>query len=60
MTRDVPRNRHQVNRVQLTMLRPLFRWSAGREAYVLRGIGAKRGPVLIPSEPDSGVDAMFR
>ena len=30
----------------LLVLRPLFRYSHGRDAYVLRGLGANVGPVL--------------
>jgi hypothetical protein len=29
------------------VLRPLFRYSPIRDAYVLRGIGGSRGPVLV-------------
>jgi hypothetical protein len=28
------------------LLKPLFRYSYGRDAFVLRGIGGSRGPVL--------------
>ena len=31
----------------LALLRPLFRYSPMRDAYVLRAIGARRGPVLV-------------
>jgi hypothetical protein len=30
----------------LSLLRPLFRYSYGRDAFVLRAIGSNRGPVL--------------
>lgn len=30
----------------IVMLRPLFRYSLARDAYVLRLIGSTRGPVL--------------
>jgi hypothetical protein len=29
---------------------PLFRYSPMRDAYVLRGIGGRLGPVLVPQE----------
>jgi hypothetical protein len=28
------------------LLTPVFRYSIGRDAYVLRGVGNRRGPVL--------------
>ena len=31
---------------KLAALAPLFRYSYSRDAYILRGIGTKRGPVL--------------
>lgn len=40
------RPRHYVSRVTLALLRPLLRYSRSRDAYVLRGIGNTRGPVL--------------
>lgn len=40
------RPRHYVSRVTLLLLRPLFRPSRSRDAYVLRVIGGSRGPVL--------------
>jgi len=30
----------------LTLLRPFFRYSYGRDAFVLRGVGSAYGPVL--------------
>jgi hypothetical protein len=41
-----PRTRHYLSPVLLVLLRPLFRWSYGRGAYVLRFVGEHRGPVL--------------
>jgi hypothetical protein len=32
----------------LKLLTPLFRFSTSRSAYVLRVVGNRRGPVLIP------------
>ena len=40
------RPRHYVSRGTLALLRPLFRYSLSRDAYVLRGVGNSRGPVL--------------
>jgi hypothetical protein len=33
----------------LALMRPLFRYSDSREAYVLRVVGNRMGPVLRPS-----------
>jgi hypothetical protein len=44
----------------MTLLRPFLRYSRSRDAYVLRGIGAKTGPVLRldrrTGQPFDGVD----
>jgi hypothetical protein len=40
------RTRRYVARYWLTLLGPLFRYSYSRNAYVLRGVGARVGPVL--------------
>jgi len=42
-----PRRRRSVAPSTLTLLWPLFRYSAIRDAYVLRLIGGRRGPVLV-------------
>ncbi|MGH2850304.1 MAG: hypothetical protein ACRDLP_06775 [Solirubrobacteraceae bacterium] len=44
--RRTPRKRTQVSRLALFLLRPLFRYSFHRDAYVLRAIGERFGPVL--------------
>lgn len=44
--RTTPRQRHPVSPATVRLLSPLFRYSIGRDAYVLRGIGNRRGPVL--------------
>ena len=36
---------------QLAALAPIFRYSYSRDAYILRGVGSKRGPVLRPRSP---------
>ncbi len=40
------RPRHYISRGTLALLRPLFRYSLSRDAYVVRVIGNTRGPVL--------------
>ena len=44
--RKAPRRRRYVSRRTLILLKPLFRYSERREAYVLRLIGRRVGPVL--------------
>ena len=44
--REVPRERRYMSRASLTVLSPLFRHSLTRDAYVLRGVGNRLGPVL--------------
>lgn len=44
--RSTPRTRRQVGPQTAKLLTPLFRYSYGRDAYVLRGIGNRLGPVL--------------
>jgi len=44
--RSVPRTRHQVSPRAVRALSPFFRQSYGRDAYVLRGVGNRWGPVL--------------
>ncbi len=51
--RTTPRPRHTVNPVVLALLRPALRYSYTREAFVLRGIGNQRGPVLVRATPES-------
>jgi hypothetical protein len=46
MPTSVPRPRHSVPGWLLVLLRPLFRYSVTRDAYVLRAVGNRRGPVL--------------
>ncbi len=40
------RPRHGVPAVVIAVLRPMFRFSYTRDAYVLRFVGNRRGPVL--------------
>jgi hypothetical protein len=44
--RTVKRPRRYVARHWLLLARPLLRYSAVRDAYVLRGVGRRMGPVL--------------
>jgi hypothetical protein len=44
--RTVKRPRRYVARHWLLLLRPAVRYSASRDAYVLRGVGRRVGPVL--------------
>ncbi|HEX3518112.1 MAG TPA: hypothetical protein VHT29_03655 [Solirubrobacteraceae bacterium] len=44
--RAVPRRRHYLASQRLTLLTPVFRYSDSRDAYVLRVIGKRVGPVL--------------
>ena len=44
--RDLPRRRRHVSPAVFTAMSPLFRYSVSRDAYVLRGVGRRRGPVL--------------
>lgn len=48
--RTEQRRRRHVGPVALLALRTVFRYSASREAYVLRGVGNHLGPVLKPKE----------
>jgi hypothetical protein len=44
--RTVRRPRRYVPRHWLLLMRPLLRYSEVRDAYVLRGVGRRTGPVL--------------
>jgi hypothetical protein len=46
MARTVQRKRHALPDATVSLLRPLLRYSASRDAYVLRGVGNKAGPVV--------------
>jgi hypothetical protein len=45
MTR-APRHRRYIGRRTLVVLRPIYRYSYPRDAYVLRAVGRRFGPVL--------------
>ena len=42
------RPRHHVPAWLVRLLWPVFRYSTSRDAYVLRAVGQRRGPVLKP------------
>jgi hypothetical protein len=44
--RTQSRPRREIGPLTLTLAKVAFRWSASREAYVLRGVGNRMGPVL--------------
>lgn len=46
------RPRHYVSPLLLRVLLPLVRYSTSRNAYVLRGVGRRFGPVLRPRLSD--------
>ena len=45
--RGEPRARRPVSQRTLRIIKPVFRYSCFRDAYVMRGIGNWFGPVLI-------------
>jgi hypothetical protein len=52
--RTTPRPRRTIRRSQQFWIRPLFRYSYTREAFVLRVVGRHIGPVLqIADEPST-------
>jgi hypothetical protein len=57
-----PRHRRYIGRRTLIVLRPIYRYSYPRDAYVLRGFGRRFGPVLAVDrrftrdEPPGGVE----
>jgi hypothetical protein len=50
VTRATPRRRRYVSQRTLSLLRPLFAYNHNRDAYILRGVGKRFGPVLRSSE----------
>ncbi len=44
--RTVPRQRRYVSHGAIVLCRPLLSFDYGRAAYVLKGVGRHRGPVL--------------
>jgi hypothetical protein len=56
------RTRRYVGRHWLTLLKPLYRYSYSRDAFVLRGVGSSFGPVLRPDRrvrrdrPSDGIE----
>jgi hypothetical protein len=52
--RSTRRPRRYVGRHWLLILRPLLRYSAVRDAFVLRFVGRSKGPVLRPDRRRRG------
>lgn len=55
--RDTPRPRRSVGPFTLRLLRPLFRYSVARDAYVLRFGSGQHGPVLVAAKAQTAVSA---
>lgn len=55
--RIVPRQRHDVSSAVLLLLWPFFRYCGWRDAWVLRGIGERCGPVLRLAERPTAATA---
>jgi hypothetical protein len=49
--RETPRKRHLVGKRTIRLVRPFFRYSRVRDAYVLRIVGRRHGPVLRLKRP---------
>jgi len=56
--RGTMRPRRQVSPATLSLLRPLFRHSVPRDAWILRRVGNHLGPVLVRKGTDSDVQDM--
>lgn len=54
--RTVERPRHYLSPLVLDVMRPVLRYSHGRDAFVLRFVGRQRGPVLRPDRRRRQVD----
>lgn len=57
--RDTPRPRRRVSRTTLRLTRPLFRYSAARDAYVLRLANGQYGPVLVDKSSEAVLEPTF-
>jgi hypothetical protein len=56
--RHIPRRRRHVSKGTFHLLRPFFRFSDSRQAYILRFIGGRVGPVIaVPSRKPTTPDA---
>jgi hypothetical protein len=51
------RPRRQVRGAWIVLLSPVMRYSIAREAYVLRGVGRRFGPVLTRRPPPEALAA---
>jgi hypothetical protein len=45
--RETHRTRREISHGALVLLKPFFRYSMSRNAYVLRAVGSRVGPVLV-------------
>jgi hypothetical protein len=57
--RTVRRPRRYVHRHWLLLMRPLLRYSEVRDAYVLRVVGRRTGPVLRPDRRTPSASRRF-
>ncbi len=57
--RETPRPRRRVSTTTLRLSRPLFRYSAARDAYVLRLANGQYGPVLVDKSSGPELEATF-
>jgi hypothetical protein len=46
------RTRHEAPAPLIAMVRPFMRYSSHRDAFVLRGVGNRFGPVIVRREND--------
>lgn len=52
--RENPRPRREIAAPTALLVRPFFRFSHSRHAFILRGIGHRAGPVLVISQSGQG------
>jgi hypothetical protein len=45
----IPRQRRYASPYLVALLKPVMRYSFSRDAYILRGVGDRVGPVLVTS-----------
>lgn len=57
--RETPRPRRRVSTTTLRLSRPLFRYSAARDAYVLRLANGQYGPVLVDKSSGPVLEPTF-
>lgn len=57
--RETPRPRRRVSPAAIRLARPLFRYSAARDAYVLRVANGQYGPVLVDRSSEPALETTF-